>query len=1204
MLIIRTRLGNFYIRIGGIAMDKAAIKKFAVSARNKLIAGVKQKAFELGITETEVKEAEIYQDGFLINGIFYKKYQIKQRDKLLHEIERKGYHLVIEEVAYTWFNRFIALRFMEVNDYLPTGIRIFSSIDERKKEPDALAEVELLIDDLDLDVDKVYELQDANDDEDLFKYIFIKQCNKLGEIMPVMFETIEDYTELLLPNNLLAETSVIHDMVTDIEESDWTKEVEIIGWLYQYYISERKDQVFADLKKNIKISKENIPAATELFTPRWIVQYMVDNSLGRLWLESHPNETLQAKLPYYLEAAEQPEDVIKQLELLKDPKLKLEEIKFLDPCMGSGHILVYAFEVFVELYKSQGYREQDIPKLIIEHNLYGLDLDPRATQLAYFAVMMKARGYSDRLFDSTIKTNLYWIEDSQQITEHDVKLFVGDTDLADDFNELMETFKDGKLLGSIIEVPELDLVGLKNHVQSFKNNDLADMFVIDFKENKLPIIEQIIDQAIVLTQKYDVVVTNPPYMGRKGMNAELATYVKKYYKDSSADLYAVFMEVASQLSKKYGYFGMINQHSWMFLSSFEKLRNSILESNQIYSMAHLGTRAFSEIGGEVVQTTSFVMRKIVIPNYLATFIRLTDYDNAEEKAQQFHNKELYFDRTQDGFSDIPGSPIAYWASEQLVKAFYTGEIIKEKGDTRQGMATSDNDRFLRLWFEVNTKNIGLNYSNSNDAKRSGKKWFPYNKGGSFRKWYGNRDYLINYKNDGEEVKNLASSKYQSFTRTIKSISEYFKSSISWSKVSSGSIAFRYYPEGHIFDVAGCSIFFENEDEKIFSLGFLNSKVVHRLLEILSPTLNYEAGDIAKIPIIYDQVHIDNVNSFVEININLSQSDWDSYETSWDFEMHPLIEFQHGATKIADAFANWEAEADRRFQTLKANEEELNRIFIDLYGLQDELTPEVDDKDVTIRRADQLRDVKSFISYAVGLMFGRYSLDEPGLAYAGGEFDLSKYQTFIPDQDNVIPIATDVYFEDDIVNRLITIIKTIFGPKHVEENLDYIADTLVRRVDETSRQRVRRYFLKEFYRDHVQTYQNRPIYWLFDSGRQDGFKALIYLHRYQPDLVAKVRTSYLHTQVKKYQDEISRLDMILEADVSKPEKTKAKKSKEVLQKQIQECLNYDQVIAHVAHQTLDLDLDDGVKVNYAKFQNIEVPQGEGKKPLKANVLAKL
>lgn len=1179
-------------------LDKIAIKKFAVTARKKLIEAVEQKAFELGITEDAVQEAEIYQDGFLINQRFYKKYQIKQRDKLLREIEQKDYKQVIEEVAYTWFNRFIALRFMEVNDYLPTGVRIFSSVEEGKKEPDALTEVDLLLDELDLEAEKVYQLQDANDQEDLFKYIFIKQCNKLGEIMPMMFEMIEDYTELLLPDQLLAETSVIHDMVTEIEEVDWTQEVEIIGWLYQYYISEKKDQVFADLKKNKKISKENIPAATELFTPRWIVQYMVDNSLGRLWLESHPNQAIQEKLPYYLTAAEQPENVIEQLDQLKDANLKPEVIKFFDPSMGSGHILVYAFEVFTELYKSQGYREQDIPKLIIENNLYGLDLDPRATQLAYFAVMMKARSYSYRLFDEPIASNLYWIEDSQQITEQDIDLFVGETELRDDFIELVDTFKDGKLLGSIIEVPELDLVRLQDRVRLFEENEVDDMFALEFKEYKLPIIEQLIDQATVLTRKYDVVVTNPPYMGRKGMNAELSKYVKKYYKDSSTDLFAVFMEASIQLTKENGFMAMINQHAWMFTTSYEKLRGKILDNHQIYSMAHLGPRAFSEIGGEVVQTTAFVLRESVISNYFATFLRLIDYNNAEEKSIQFYNQELRYNRTQNGFTDIPASPISYWASIAHYNAFKNMHLLDDISEIKKGLATGGTDYFIKHWFEVQYNNIDL-FNLSSFSK----KWYPCHKGGNYRKWYGNFEKVINWEFDGREIKNFRDENGKLKSRP-QNLEFMFRKGIVFSKITSAGPSCRKMLGCELFDDAVQGIFVNSDKFSVeFVLALMNSPVVGEFLGILNPTLNKQINDLKRIPVI-ELTDQDNFNEKINSILKFYKSDWDSFETSWDFQTHPFIEFKQDNNNIVQAYANWKAEAEQRFQTLKTNEEELNRIFIDLYGLQDELTPEVEDKDVTIRRADQVRDVKSFLSYAVGLMLGRYSLDEPGLAFAGGEFAISQHKTFVPDQDNVIPIATDVYFEDDIVNRLIELLKTIFDPDHLEENLDFIADTLVRRGNETARQRIRRYFLKEFYKDHVQTYQKRPIYWLFDSGKQDGFKALVYLHRYQPSLVARVRTSYLHVQQKKYQDEMNRLDILLESDVSKSEKTKAKKKKEVLQKQVQECLNYDQVIAHVAHQTFDLDLDDGVKVNYAKFQDIEVPQGEGKKPLKANVLAKI
>ncbi|WP_088049432.1 BREX-1 system adenine-specific DNA-methyltransferase PglX [Virgibacillus dakarensis] len=1181
-------------------MDKGAIKKFAVTARNKLMEAVAQKAFELGITEGAVKEAEVYQDGFLINQKFYKKYEIKQREKLIHEIEQKGYEQVIDEVAYTWFNRFIALRFMEVNDYLPTGVRIFSSIEPGKTEPDAMTEVLMLVDDLDLDEQKVYELQDANDDEDLFKYILIKQCNKLGEMMPIMFEEIEDYTELLLPNQLLAETSVIHDMVTLIEEDDWTQEVEIIGWLYQYYISEKKDEVFAALKKNKKITKENIPAATELFTPRWIVQYMVDNALGRLWLESHPDNALQEKLPYYLEAAEQPEYVVEQLERLKDRDLKPESIQFIDPCMGSGHILVYAFEVFYQLYQSQGYRGQDIPKLILENNLYGLDIDPRAAQLAYFSVMMKARSYNSRIFASPINTNLHWIEESNVITEQDVDIFVGDTDLSEDFELLIDTFKDGRLYGSIIEVPEIDFTGLKERANVLKEAKTDDMFAIDFNDHVLPVVERLIDQAVILARKYDVVVTNPPYMGSSGMNEILQAYVNESYPFTKRDLSTVFMEQCSTFTTLDGYYALINIPTWMNLSSYEEYRKKLLCRETIIDLLHLGRGVFGSDFG----TVSVVFRKTYIKNYTGfyqkLFVKKSSVENNENKRKLFFNGFNVYKNNQENYYAIQGCPIAYNATESIIDIYKNEKKLSETSELKVGLQTGSNDRFLRFWHELHLNKIGFKLENREVANHSKLKWFPYNKGGEYRKYYGNNYYVVNWKNDGYEIRNFKSEKGKLKSRP-QNMDYYFKESVSWSKVTIGGFSTRIIPKGFIFDVAGCSIFAEKE-QLLYILGLTNSKIAMRILDFLSPTVNYEVGHISNIPI--KMSNTINVNNLVNDNIETAKSDWDSFETSWDFKTHPFLEFQQGATKLSDAFINWQQVAENRFQTLKANEEELNRIFIDLYGLQDELTPEVEDKDVTVNRADQVRDVKSFLSYSVGLMLGRYSLHKEGLAFAGGDFDLDKYQSFQPDADNVIPIADDVYFEDDIVTRLITIMKTIYGQDNLEENLDFIADTLTRKANETSRQRIRRYFLKEFYKDHVQTYQKRPIYWLFDSGKQDGFKALVYMHRYQPGLVARVRTGYLHAQQRKYEEEMDRLDMMLESDISKQEQTKVKKQKEKLQKQVLECQNYDQLIAHVANQKLELDLDDGVKGNYAKFQNIEIPQGEGKKPIKGNLLTKI
>lgn len=1184
-------------------MNKSAIKKFAVTARKKLIEGVGQKAFELGITKDTIKAPEIYQDGFMINQKYYKKYEIEQRERLVREVNRRGYDQIIEEVAYTWFNRFIALRFMEVNDYLPTGVRVFSSVEEDKKDPDILTEVLLVVDELDLDQEKVYQLQDANDEEDLFKYILIKQCNKLGDIMPMMFEKIQDYTELLIPDSLLVETSVIYDMITMIDEQDWQEEVEIIGWLYQYYISEKKNAVFADLKKNIKITKENIPAATELFTPRWIVQYMVDNSLGRLWLESHPNETLQQQLPYYLESADQPESVLEHLETLKNTDMKPETIKFFDPCMGSGHILVYAFEVFYAMYKSEGYKEQDIPRLIIENNLFGLDIDPRAAQLAYFAVIMKARNYNYRLFDQQVETNIRWIEESNDLTEQDVDIFVGESDLKNDVRLLLNTFEDGKLYGSVIEVSsEINFSSLKDRVNTLKETEHKDMFLIDFTENSLPFIERLIDQSEVLSTSYDVVVTNPPYMGRKGMNAELTKYVKKHYKDSSADLYAVFMEVASKSVKDNGFIGLVNQHSWMFLSSFEKLRKKMLDNHQIYSMTHLGTRAFAEIGGDVVQTTSFILRKIIIPEYIATFIRLTDYKNAVEKEKQFYNEDTHSCRNQNGFSDIPGSPIAYWSSEQVRNIFKESSKLGDIAEPRQGLATADNSRFLKLWHEVKDVNIGFDFINRDQARNSHYKWFPYNKGGEYRKWYGNFEYLVNWEDDGYQIRNFTDSNGKSRSRP-QNTNFYFREGITWSFVSSSHFAVRYTPAGSIFDVGGSSLFPARADVNLY-LSFLNSKLAPILLSYLNPTLNFQVGNIGSLPVVSLEKERVAIEKLAKNNISIAKKDWDSFETSWDFKTHPIIEFHQESSKLLEAYSDWEKEVDQRFQTLKANEEELNRIFIDLYGLQDELTPEVTDKEVTVSRADKQREIRSFLSYTVGLMFGRYSLDNEGLAFAGGEFNPEDYQTFQPDRENVIPITDDVYFEDDIVTRFISIVKTIYGEDTLEENLDFIAESLTKKANETSRQRIRRYFLKEFYKDHVKTYQKRPIYWLFDSGKGNGFKALVYLHRYEAGLVSRVRTDYLHAQQRKYEEEMNRMEITQESDVSQQEKTKAKKEKEKLQKQLLECRQYDQVIAHVANQKLELDLDDGVKVNYQKFQDIEVPQGEGRSPLKANVLAKI
>lgn len=1183
-------------------MDKTAIKNFAVSARKKLIAGVSQKAYGLGISIDEIKKIDELPDGSRVEINNEYKYlnntETKNREKLIEQIESKGYEQVMEEVAYTWFNRFIAIRFMECNEYLPSGVRVLSSEEASKVEPDAVTNAHELVEELKLNIDTVYKFQDNNDSEGLFKYILIKQCNELGKIMPVMFEKIQDYTELLLPDNLLVEGSVVRDLVSDIREDDFREQVEIIGWLYQYYISEKKDEVFADLKKNKKITKENIPAATQLFTPDWIVKYMVENSLGRLWLEGHPNEELQNSWKYYLEEAEQEAEVQAELDRIREESKTLspEDITVLDPSMGSGHILVYAFDVLYQIYVSAGYSEREIPRLILEKNLYGLDIDDRAGQLAYFALMMKARSYSKRLFrkvdeSNPIKVNVCSIQESNGINKEDIEYFDnGDEELKRAIEYLVEVFTDAKEYGSILEVKSVDFNNIENRLLEIKE-DIADLFNRDKRARILDKVPSIINQAKVMIKKYDVCITNPPYMSQKGMSANLNSYCKNNYFDSKLDMYTVFIERCLKYANTQGYISMITMHSWMFIETYKGLRKNILEKDSIYSMIHLGTRAFEEIGGEVVQTVSWVMKKSEL-KLKGKYIRLVDYKTSKLKEDEYFNKNNLYEVNQHKFDIIPSNIIGYWVSDRLIDIFENSKKISDYGKACKGIDTGDNARFLRYWYEVFINNIGLSYNSIEEANESNKKYYPYNKGGSYRKWYGNNEYIIYWKNDGLDIKMFKGS-------NLRNKTYYKKDGLTWSTVSSNKLSVRNFEYGYYFDNGGSCLFI---DDKKYFLALLNSKIAQSVHE-LSPTINYQPGDIGKVPVIINQK--EDINDISCKNIYISKKDWDSFETSWDFKQHPIIEFK--SNNIENSFNNWSEFTEKQFNTLKSNEEELNRIFIDIYGLQDELTPEVEDKDITIRKSDRERDIKSFISYAIGCMLGRYSLDEEGLVFAGGEFDITKYKTFKADEDAIIPITDTEYFEDDIVSKFVEFVKVVFGEESLEENLNYIADTQVfkRKVNETSRDTLRRYFLKGFMEDHLKIYQKRPIYWMFDSGKQNGFKALIYMHRYDESMVAKIRTDYLHTLQRKYASEINRLDNDMHSDmVTSKEKANAKKMKEKIQKQLVECTSYDQVIAHVAHQRIGIDLDDGVKVNYQKFQGVEVPQGDGKKALKADLLFKV
>lgn len=1186
-------------------MNKAAIQRFAIWARTELIAQVSQRAYQYGITKDGYGEA----NAVTVGGRALSTDEQRQRKELVEQIRRKGYTQVMEEVAYTWFNRFIALRFMEVNNYLPSHIRVFSDSTGAFK-PEILNDV-LHLDLPGLNADKVAEFIEGNQTEALYRYLLLTQCNALNSSLPRMFEQMGGYTELLLPNNILKQDSVLSHMVTDIPEEDWTDQVQIIGWLYQYYNSELKDDTFALLKKNVKITKERIPSATQLFTPDWIVRYMVENSLGRIFIDKRKNEGVfadgrgmdemtwdeieqkrisneefiaeQMGWKYYLPEAAQTQEVRAQLDKIQAESraFDVKSIKVIDPCMGSGHILVYAFDVLVQIYKEYGYSERDASQSILQNNLYGLDIDDRAAQLAYFAVMMKARQYDRRIFTRGIQPNVYSIVESNGIDNNTIDYFVGnDSKLKKDFETLVDELRDAKEYGSILDISRVDFASLYARVDEVRGD------ISLFREMVLNDVEPLIRVAEIMSQKYDVVVTNPPYMGNNSFNSRLGDFIKAYYADVKGDLFAAMMTKASKMTKKCGFYSMITQQSWMFLSSYEALRERIYNEH-IVTLSHLGSRAFDEIGGEMVSTTTFVVSKPHIEMYRGTYKRLVDQQGEREKEAAYFDDQNHYVATQKSFTKIPGIPVAYWVTDAIAEAFNRGESITKYVDTFQGIITGDNDKFLRQWFEVSSTKIPFHSSNMDEVDLSNTYWIPYNKGGEFRKWYGGQDYVV-YWRFGPDDK----------TRGKKGFSHYYlREYVAWSYTIANSIATRYYPSGFLWDVRGSGLM-DKSDMLYYLEGLISSKIGITLFRVNNSTLSCQVENIIQLPIILDESKKEQVEALVKHNNELSRSEWDSFDLSWDFTRHPLVplakECQEQESsqfhsshmekfgRIAWHYEKWAQECEDRFTQLKANEEELNRIFIDIYGLQDELTPEVEDKDVTVRKADLERDIRSLISYAVGCMFGRYSLDVPGLAYAGGEWDASKYSTIIPDKDNIIPICDDDYFDDDITGRFVKWVEAVYGKDTLEENLKFIADALGGKG--APREVIRNYFINDFYADHLKIYQKRPIYWLFDSGKKNGFKALIYMHRYQSDLLARMRTDYVHEQQERYRTQLSHLaDAIDHASAS--ERIKLTKQQKKIQDQALEIQKYEEKVHHLADQNISIDLDDGVKHNYALFADV-------------------
>ena len=1172
-------------------MDKNKIKKYAINARTELINAIKVKLATLGIDENEIQDKlsistpdkEYYVDDNEANALTGA--QIGWRKDIVAELNRHGYQEdsktaykdFVEEVAYTWFNRIIAIRFMEVNNYLPSRVRVLSS-EEGKNEPDIINEAMEISDDLGgysnqekelittALTEKTPELMDS-----LYTMLFIKQCDALSEILPGLFEETSNYLKLLFTPHY--DRGVIKELVNEIPEEyfDVEKEgqVQIIGWLYQYYNNAPHEEV---VNMNGKaIQKDEIPAATQLFTPDWIVRYMVDNSLGKYYLERHPDSTVKQELKYLLP------DEIKAIDENQD----ITDYKLLDNAMGSGHILVYAFELFMKMYLEQGYSKRDAAQKIIENNLFGLEIDKRAFQLAYFSIMMKGREYDRRFLRRNPTTNLYYFEDLHVSDEF--YNFISDKVVKDNLKKVVKDFSDATELGSIIKIDEsIDLDSIEEVVAGLDFESGLDVF--GYKKIQKQILKTL-KIIKVMTTKYEAVVTNPPYMNK--FDKTLKKYLKDNYNNYSKDLFSVFIYHNVHQLVKGGYAGYMTPLVWMFIKTYEPLRHDIINNFKIDSLIQMEYSAFEEA---TVPIDTFVLKNS--DDKIGTYLRLSNFKGGmivqEQKVLEVISdptvKYLYH-TDQSNFNKIPGSPIAYWASENLINDFEKGTSLGEVVQAKVGLQTGDNKRFLRQWFEVGIDNISFDSHSIKDSVESGKKWFPYNKGGSYRKWYGNYDYVVNWQNDGYEIKHFAwpNGKQRSVVRNSQ---VYFKEAVTWSDVNSGTFSLRYRSKGSIHDVKGMSAFSKDNNLLFKILALLNAKIGNYVFKMINPTISLQIGNFVNFPFI--NYKNESLIELVKSNIKLGKQDWDAFETSWDFKKSPLL--TQNAASLYQAYNSWSNEALTRFNQLKSNEEELNRIFINLYGLQDELTPEEDDKEVSVRKADQVRDIKAFLSYFIGCVFGRYSLDQDGLVYAGGDWDASKYTTFKPNKENIILLTDRQYFDDDrdIIVRLKEFLTKTFDPETLTENMDFIAQTLEPKKFErgtSAEDIIRTYFLNDFYKDHAKIYQKRPIYWEFNSGRNKGFKALMYLHRYNTEQLPMVR-HYLHELQPAMNDLIEVDQNLLDQETTASAKSKYRKTIATLNKQMNEIMKYDQILDHLSQSPVNLDLDDGVLVNHEKLQQGE------------------
>lgn len=1160
-------------------MNTSNIKKYAPQARNDFIAAMRKQAAKYGITADSILPAEQKGDLLLIGETVFPLSVLKPRDKLIKRIQASSFEQSIDYIAYSWFNRLCAIRYMECKGLLDHGRRVLSSADGSAGLPQLLEEC-LDIDLPGLNASRIAELKlDGNKDEELYRELLLAQCHALNQVMPLLFEQVSDESELLLPDNLTKTDSLIRDLVSSIPEEDWL-DVQIIGWLYQFYISEKKDQVIGKVVKS-----EDIPAATQLFTPNWIVKYLVQNSVGRLWMMAQPESTLASAWEYYIQPAEQSDEVNAQLKQLIDVRisedgdtLNPESISVLDPACGSGHILVEAYDCLKAIYLERGYRSRDIPRLILENNLYGIDIDTRAAQLASFALLMKAREDDRRLFSNPPKLNIIALQDSQPERLDAFSQDLASANIAQtDLKELLELFEHASTFGSLIQIPATFAKKLSD-LESKLNTaaESGDIFSQQSAQELLPLVQQ----AKLLAKQYDAVIANPPYMGGKGMNTALKDFAKKQFPDSKSDMFAMFIERCQALSKISGETAFVTPYVWMFISSYEELRKKLVSQNTIKSLIQLEYNAFEPA---CIPVCAYTISKAHVKDYVGSYIKLSDFKGHENQApktlEAIQNPSCgwFFNAKPDDFNKIPGSPIAYWVSEKVREIFDLNPTMSEVANAAVGLQTGDNNRFLRFWQEVAIQKVGFGMESRDQAKSSLKKWFPYNKGGEFRKWYGNQEYVVNWENDGLEIRENIDENGKQRSRP-QNTDYYFKPSVSWTLLSSSFFGVRYFPQGFIFDVNGMSMF-TDEYRLDPTLCLMLSNISTIMMKVINPTLAFQVSDISKIP-----VKILNVSASDKINI--AKHDWDSYETSWDFTQNPILRTRQ--PNLEQAFNTWQQQNADTVAEMKRLEEENNKLFIDAYGLQDELTPDVPDEQITLTRADREKDSQRLVSYAIGCMMGRYSLDEPGLIYAHAgnqDFDASRYQKFPADADGIIPLTEMHWFEDDATHRIREFLTAVWGKDTLDANMLWLAESLDKKANETAEDTIRRYLASKFYKDHMQTYKKRPIYWLFSSGKQGAFQALVYLHRYNESTLARMRTEYVMPLISKMAAYANSLETAKESSDSAAEIKRMEKKLQDLHKQQAELSSFEEKLRHYADQRISLDLDDGVKVNYGKFGDL-------------------